>query len=72
MDQLSRSVPRLPWFLAAAVRFGTSPAEWPDALACYERVYVALVTADGEGTAKWWALKNTAWLILAGALNYFR
>jgi hypothetical protein len=72
MSPTQSQAQRLPWHLEAAVRFGTSPTEWPDALACYERVYGLITVADGEAKAKRWAIKNTAWLIAAGVIQIFR
>jgi hypothetical protein len=72
MAPLPDPVQRLPWYLDVAIRLGTSPVEWPDAIGCYERVYAALTATDGERKAKRWALKNTAWLIAAGVANTFR
>jgi hypothetical protein len=66
------SPPRMPWYLEMAIRSGTSPVEWPDAIQCYERVYAALVTKDGLKAAKLWAVRNTAWLVGMGAVSMFR
>ena len=70
MDQAPQR-PRMPWFLTTAIRFGTSPAEWPDALACYERVFTALVAAEGSDKARRWARKEAVWLVVAGVSDWF-
>jgi hypothetical protein len=50
-----------PWYLNTAVRLAADPAEWRNAIGCYEKVYAAIIVADGEAKAKRWAMKETVW-----------
>jgi hypothetical protein len=64
--------PELPFYLKMAVRFGTSPDRWPDALECYERAYGEIVAKEGKGKARRWSIVETIWLFIDGAANPFR
>ena len=63
---------KLPSYLSAAIRIGTSPAEWPDAIACYERVYSEIVAGEGRAKARQWARKEAVWLFGVGLFYILR
>jgi hypothetical protein len=72
MERLPRARPPLPPYLSVAVRFGVSPAQWPDAVACYEHAYGGIVASEGKSKARRWAMTETAWLFGAFILGAFR
>jgi hypothetical protein len=62
----------MPRHLELAVRFGNSPKDWPDALECYHRAYIAVVDLEGEMQAKRWLRMTIACLIVEGVIRLAR
>jgi hypothetical protein len=60
---------KMPLYLDFAVRFGTTPSEWPDAAGCYERVFAHISATEGERKAKRWAARESLMLFVAGIVR---